>query len=478
VRLSSRWLIVALLALATVNFVHALPRDVELHPAALGYDFRAFYCAGTVADRGADPYLAGPLRTCEQAVSAQYSPGSNVVIPAPLPGYALALFGVLARLPFAVAATLWVLALLLAGAVTVVGLRALTGLPLGALVAAVVLSDLWVSLVTGQAVPIVVAFVVVAAWCVQRGRFVAAAAAGAATVLEPHVGLAVCLGLFVLVPRTRLWLIAFAVLVGAIAIAAVGVGVNAEYLLRALPAQVAAETAAQEQYSLTYVLHRLGVADGGAILAGNLWYAVLVVAGIAVARRLGPRLQAPSLAALLPAAAGAIGGPYVHLHQVAVVLPAALVFVARVPQRRALFGWAVLLLAIPWGRFLDLRSPLLFVGIVSAVLVVQLIGAPLRTALWTAVGAMLFVYAALDGIGQREFRDEQLAAYGDPNLLASTVWAAFVRAVSYPLRTEITFALVKVPTFAGLALLAYGIAQTLRDVPSEPAPAPGLGAEP
>jgi len=197
---------------------------------------------------------------------------------------------------------------------------------------------------------------------------------------------------------------------------------------------------------------------------------ILVVTGIAVARRLGPRLNAPSLIALLPAAAGAIGGPYVHLHQVAIVLPAALVFVARVPQRRALFGWAVLLLAIPWGRFLDLRSPLLFVGIVSAVLVVELIGAPLRTALWAAAGSMLFVYAALDGIGQRVFRDEQLAAYGDPNLLASTVWAAFVRAVYYPLRTEITFALVKVPTYVGLALLAYGIALTLREVPSDAQP--------
>lgn len=462
-------MIVALLALATVNFVHALPRNVELHPAALGYDFRAFYCAGTVTDRGADPYLAGPLRTCEQAVSAQYSGGSNVVIPAPLPGYALAVFGWIARLPFAVAATLWVLALLAATVVTVAGLRALTGLPLGAIVAAVALSDLWVSLVTGQTVPIVVAAVVIAAWCAQRGRFVAAAAAGVAALLEPHVGLAVCLGLFVLVPRTRPWLIGFGAAVGVLAIGVVGLGLNVEYLMRELPAQVAAETGAQEQYSLTYLLHRLGVADGAAIVAGNLWYAALVAAGIAVAHRLGPRLRAPALCALLPAAAGSIGGPYVHLHQVAVVVPAALLLCARVPERRALFGWAVLLLAIPWGRFLDLRSPLLFVGIACAVLVVQLIGAPLRTALWTAAGAMLFVYAALDGIGQREFRDEQLAAYGDPNLLASTVWAAFVRAVYYPLRTEVTFALVKIPTLAGLALLAYAIALTLRDGVGEPA---------
>ena len=135
-----------------------------------------------------------------------------------------------------------------------------------------------------------------------------------------------------------------------------------------------------------------------------------------------------------------------HLHQIAAAIPAALLLAARLPAYRIAFGWSVLLLAIPWGRFFDLRSPLLFVGIVCVVLVVQLIGAPLRVALWTAAGAMLFVYGALDGIGQREFKDEQLAALGDPNLLASTVWAAFVRAVHYPLRTDITFCGDKLPT--------------------------------
>ena len=141
VRLSSRWLIVAALAIATVNFVHALPRDVELHPAALGYDFRAFYCAGSVTNSGADPYLAGPLRTCERSVSAQYASASNVVIPAPVPGYALALYARWLALPFGFAATLWTLALLAASVFTVVGLRALTGLPLGVVVAAVALSE-------------------------------------------------------------------------------------------------------------------------------------------------------------------------------------------------------------------------------------------------------------------------------------------------------------------------------------------------
>ena len=56
-----------------------------------------------------------------------------------------------------------------------------------------------------------------------------------------------------------------------------------------------------------------------------------------------------------------------HLHQIAAAMPAALVLAARVPERRVLFAWSVVLLAIPWGRFLDLRSPLVFVGIAWAV---------------------------------------------------------------------------------------------------------------
>jgi len=453
------------LVLAALNFVHALPRDVELHPAALGYDFRAFYCAGTVVDHGADPYLAGPLRTCEHVVSGQYSTTSNVVIPAPLPGYALAPFALAARLPFWLAATLWLAILLASLALTVAALRSVTGLPLVVVFCAVALADGWISLVTGQLVPVVVAAVAACGWCVERRRYGWAAVAGAVATLEPQVGLAVCAALFVWVPATRVRLVLLGVVVGGVALAGVGVHATLEYLTRALPAQVRAETAAQEQYSLTYLLHRMGASDGVAVGAGNALYALALVLGVALARILARGPAGPAALAFVPAAAAAISGPYVHLHQIAVVLPAALLCAARLPAQRALFGWSVLLLAIPWGRFLDLRSPLIFVGIVCVVLAVRLIGTSTRTALWTAAGTMLFIYAALDGIGQREFEDSRLAAYGDPQLLASTVWGAFVRAIDYPLRTDITFAVTKLPTFVGLGLLAYGIARALRATP-------------
>jgi hypothetical protein len=462
VRPSSSRLIVVALVLATLNFLYFVPRDVELAPSALGYDVRAFYCAGAVANAGADPYLAGPLRACQHAVSRQYDSTSNVVIPAPAPGYTIALFRALAQLPFGAASWLWALVLLAATAVTVYALRGLSGFSWSVVIAAVAIGDCWVSLVTGQMVPVIVAGIALCALLLERKQPAWAAVAAAATMLEPHVGLAVCLGIFVLVPRTRVALLGCAAALAFLSVAATGVAGNVEYFARALPAQVAAEVAAQEQYSVTYLLHRLGMPDGAAIAVGQAWYAVAVVAGIAAARRLVAGGLGVSLVALLPAAAAVIGGPYVHLHQIAAAMPAALVLAARVPERRVLFAWSVVLLAIPWGRFLDLRSPLVFVGIAWAVLVAGLVGWSWRAAIWSALGCMLFIYGALIGIGQREFKDEWLAGYGDPTLLASTVWAAFVRAVHYPLRTDITFAVVKLPTIAGLALLVYGVVLVVR----------------
>ena len=355
------------LVLATLNFLYFVPRDVELAPSALGYDVRAFYCAGAVANAGADPYLAGPLRACQHAVSRQYDSTSNVVIPAPAPGYTIALFRALAQLPFGAASWLWALVLLAATAVTVYALRGLSGFSWSVVIAAVAIGDCWVSLVTGQMVPVIVAGIALCALLLERKQPAWAAVAAAATMLEPHVGLAACLGIFVLVPRTRVALLGCAAALAFLSVAATGVAGNVEYFARALPAQVAAEVAAQEQYSVTYLLHRLGMPDGAAIAVGQAWYPVAVVAGIAAARRLVAGGLGVSLVALLPAAAAVIGGPYVHLHQIAAAMPAALVLAARVPERRVLFAWAVVLLAIPWGRFLDLRSPLVFVGIAWAV---------------------------------------------------------------------------------------------------------------
>lgn len=453
----SRWAVVAALALATLNFVHFAPRDTALRPPALNFDFRAFYCAGFVANDGADPYRAEPLRTCERRVGDQYARASNVVLPAPLPGYVIALFGLLSRLPFGVAGWLWSLLLLLAVAATVVSLRAVTGLPLAAIVAAVGIADGWATVVLGQPVPLVVAGVALCGWQLERKRFVWAGLAAALALLEPHMGLPVCIATFLFVPQTRAVLAACLALAFAASIGAIGGHESIEYVRRVLPAQVFAEAAAQEQYSLTYILHRLGASDAGAVAAGNFSYLLIVLLGLALARRLARETGQVAFIPFIPAAAAVVGGPYVHLHQIAAAMPATLLCAARAPVRRRAFVWAVVLLAVPWGRFLDLRSALLFVGVACAVLVWQLEGRSPGKAIATALASMAFVYAALIAVGQRSFDDTALAGFGDPTLLASSIWATFIRAIHYPLRTDVTFLVMKIPTYLGLGLLAYGV---------------------
>jgi hypothetical protein len=463
VRLSPRWILVGALLLATLNFVHFAPRDVEIRPSVLNYDFRAFYCAGFVADRGADPYRAEPLRTCERTVSDQYLPKSNVVIPAPLPGYVIAFFGLLARLPFTAAAWLWSLLLLGAVVATVIALRAVTALPVAVVIAAVGLADGWATLVTGQLVPLVVAGVAMCGWFLERRRVFAAGCAAAVTLIEPHAGIPVCLALIYFVPRTRIVVVASLALAAALSIGVLGWQTSVEYVARVIPTQVSAESAAQEQYSLTYALHRFGASDQLAIAVGNLSYVVAVLFGVVLGGRLGAKTQEAAFIPFVPAAAAVVGGPYVHLHQIAAAIPAALLCAARAPVHHRAFVWAVLLLAIPWGRFLDLRSTLLFVGIACAVLVYELDGASPRRVFVTAVAAMAFVYAALIGVGQRRFEDLALAGFGDGRLLASSVWAVFIRAIEYPPRTDITFLVTKIPTLLGLALLAFGVVSWVLD---------------
>src|SRR5271165_2669182 len=103
---------VVLAALAAL----ALQTGVMVRTGFLMGDFRAFYCAARVASTGANPYHTEPLRSCELSTGRmpffQRNPG--VTIPAPLPGYAVAAMIPLSLLPFAFAATLWAILLLLA----------------------------------------------------------------------------------------------------------------------------------------------------------------------------------------------------------------------------------------------------------------------------------------------------------------------------------------------------------------------------
>jgi hypothetical protein len=94
-------------------------------------DFRAFYCAGSAVRAHADPYREHPLDECERRVRAPAlsTLRSGVAVPAPFPGYVLALFALFATLPFAAALALWMAVMAAAVATAVVLLARVTATP-------------------------------------------------------------------------------------------------------------------------------------------------------------------------------------------------------------------------------------------------------------------------------------------------------------------------------------------------------------
>jgi hypothetical protein len=332
-----------------------------------------------------------------------------------------------------------------------------TALPLTVLVFALLLSDVYTSLILGQPVPFVVAALCVCADLLERGRIRTAAIVAAFTMGEPNVGLPACIALAAFVPRARLPLALSALALGAVSLVAVGPTVTLEYVLRAAPLQVEAEAASQMQLSATYVLHRLGVGDVLAVRIGTAWYAAMIVAGLWFARRIARSFGRPAALVFIPCALALFGGAYVHAQQIAAAIPAALLLASRGTRGRTFASLAVVLLAVPWSVFQNLRTPLPLVGITEGVLVWMLFARRWSVAIGAGVASMAVVYASLLALRDRIFNEGLVARAADPQSLASATWYVFVRAVDFPPATDAAYLLAKVPTWLGLALILAAV---------------------
>jgi hypothetical protein len=105
------------------------------------------------------------------------------------------------------------------------------------------------------------------------------------------------------------------------------------------------------QYSLTNVLATAGVQDRLAVSAGSLCYSIMLLVGIGLARIAVERGSPAAVYVLLPPAAVAFGGLYVHIWQFGVASAAALVIAESSGRRiRKVAAFAAILLAIPWNE--------------------------------------------------------------------------------------------------------------------------------
>lgn len=423
-------------------------------------DFRAFYCAARVASHGANPYHTEPLRTCETGLGMTmfFEKNPGVTIPAPLPGYALAALVPLAVLPFPLAATIWIVLLLLAWLACVITLSRFARVPWGVAFAVFALSLAMDSLPLGEVVPIALGCICLAAYYAWRGRWSGAMVAALGVMIEPHLGLPVCLALAAWKPATRVPLaLAFGAL-AALSFALLGVGTNVEYLTSVLPAHALSELGRDTQFSLTAALAGAGVAPGAALRAGSLWYAAMVIAGVSLAGVLARRTRNDAFIACVPPAFAVFGGTFIHITQIAAALPAAVLLLAYANRaQRTLALGALVLLAVPWVWS---YSPALIVApLVPVAYLVWFYSdenavATLVAAL--AAGAMIF------GLSTIAASAPHVAAHAAPSIdprLAEASWSAFTQQSS---TSRFGTWLLRLPTWVGLIGVLYGSLSLVR----------------
>lgn len=362
------------------------------------FDFRAFYCAGRVANAGADPYLSEPLHTCErtQTDGTFHVFSERVTLPAPLPGYDIAGLSLLARLPFKAAAALWTALLVLSSLVAMAAVRRLSLAPWPVIAAAFLLSLCVTSIYLGELIPVAIAAIALAAVFAREGRWTFAAIAAAATLVEPHIGVPVCAALALWAPRTRIALAICVAALGCIAAATLGMGQNLEYLLAVLPAHAVSEIGSDAQLSASVLAHAFGASDALAVRVGEGSYAIAFVAGIYAAAALQRRYRDAAFLVLVPAAAAVIGGVFIHVTEVVAALPFALTLLRYEPQN-ALVRACIVLLAVPWWSLatpmvLGTQTGCILAAFVATFLIWQIYGRPLAA---LCVGLLVFTMSGL-----------------------------------------------------------------------------------
>jgi hypothetical protein len=176
--------------------------------------------------------------------------------------------------------------------------------------------------------------------------------------------------------------------------------------------------------------------------------------GVAVAGAAARRGRNPALIAAIPPAFAVLGGPFVHIVQIAAAMPAGLILwsQARGPLRTAL-GIALLLLAIPFVQFTDLGLSFVpLAALAAAALGATLVdGRPLPVA-GIAAATIAFLELLIGRAQPLPSVSAKLAAAYRPQALAEQSWALYVHAIGAV--NAGTFDLAKLPTVAGLLTLA------------------------
>ncbi|HEV3152350.1 MAG TPA: glycosyltransferase 87 family protein [Candidatus Baltobacteraceae bacterium] len=426
-------------------------------------DFRAFYCAGSAVLHGRDPYAAASLYACERASApfGLYGSPANLAVPAPLPGYALLLFVPLAALPYLGASVLWTIVLAAACGACVAALSHLVGRSVAAIVPVLAPALAIVALPYGQLAAIEMLALLVLALAARAQRWNVAACAAAAAAVLPHVALPALAAAAVFCRPMRWRIAAVCALLVGLDVAAGGAGVAHEYFSAVLPAHALSEIARTSQYGLSWVLYALGSGERPALIAGQISYVLMALAGIAAAVRLAKQRADAAYAVLIPPAFAVFGGTFIHYTEIVAALPAALLLYSGSRERfKPVFLTAAVLLALPWPLALNQPQLAAVFAVAGAAIACAYGRLPVRTAMFAGLACALaaagIVYAGNHfgtGLGS-----QGTGAPLDASL-AQASWAHYVRA--HWSGTGPVWWIAKAPTWLGLLLLTVGCANAV-----------------
>lgn len=452
-----------LLAAVAALLLVAWQLSIALKAGVVYGDFHAFYCAGHAVLQGANPYTSAALHPCEstpQSFGLSYAP-AGVVVPAPLPGYALMVFAPFAALPYVAACLAWFALTLSFIALSAGALSILLNRPAGIMLWTLAAGFAVTSVSTGELGALLMAALLCMAVALRRGAWTFAAIAGAVSMLVPHVGLPAMLAVFLFFPAARVPAVIAAAVLAALDVLCGGFHTALSYFVDVLSAHARSEIGSSMQYGMTWVLHGLHFPDPVAMTGGAISYAVMAALGIVAARALIAKTGDAAYAALIPPAFAVAGGTFIHYTQIMIAIPASLLlFEQSGPRARPVFAASFLLVAIPWLWLLGEPSLLLLYAALGGTLALLVLGCSPTVALRVALGAMFvggIVLLAGNYFGPAYA--SHTAALAVPPGLAQSSWSRFVH--SHWSSTGIAWWIAKAPTWIGLLLLALGCAYLL-----------------
>jgi hypothetical protein len=287
-----------------------------------------------------------------------------------------------------------------------------------------------------------------------RGRrWIAASGCAVAAIGEPHIALPVLVMMLIALPRTRLPIVAWSVLLALIGIAAVGLPASIAYVRDVIPMH-ALSNAYEWQFSLTSILTSAGVDAPAAVHWGEAMYAGMVTLGVIVARRMWRNTGDRAVLVLVPPAFAMFGGVHVHFQQLAIAFPAILAVYQREPRLRNLTATALTLVIIPW----NVVSATVMTGFIPLLVgwfARATMGARRGLVLTGVAGLIAVSVLALAWAGFGPGDTHYVAHAYPPDALAEQSWGDFSRAVLA--RPSLLLQWLRVPVLVGLGLGLFAI---------------------